>query len=882
MVDDALRCADELLLEPWKSKMKGIFSGMITETSTLQWDGCLLCVGEISMMGMNQFTLKPWTFTAGEGFRPNPKHDEINVVMMSHLPFRSNLHCGATVVCTGNGEVKTGSLIHFYRDAYVISRPEFNSALAWDFTHLFCGAFGGWSLAANWLVRNEKSFVVNKEIFIDHDEEVLNTWSRNHDSGYHKLPLRKVHVWNAQHKIACLGPISDLSILYAVESLVNHAATVSPPCVTWSRGGRSDGVQHANGWAFVDAVSLCVRMQVVAICLECADEFKTHRHACLIEKILFLAGYRRAWEQVCQIHQLADCFRNRWLALWVRADVPFETSYATFTLRAFPKTSRASEVYDFDLPVGMTEQLTLCPSELTVYADPALLPPAKRPRAGHSMEFEQRLRARAPDVHSPLPTLCAMYTSQHVLHDAHLKSKGIFAAVIQKGKKFYFLDPARWISLLGACDPISLPNKISLTFHQLGNAIAVPHALLVLLMLVQSTTKTPVAVNDLVQQLWHQRHKADSSVVLAGVEYWTLTKLDAYVRTLPTPSSPCTDQLFEALGATKVIVRNEQKTGSHLLLIPENWSVTQFLGQILQIDHNLFQHVTIANERNVFARHSTIQEIVQTRMDCIIKMKDMPVAHLSFPFDDPEDEDLPATLPFDVIEEVEECFPGIVSLTIPTFDQILESAIFARFLSILEAYYAATTVLTPSDAKQTSNMLASLNRLRRLLISCIRVARGFELLSLQCLLRSPTSIQLTCCRLKPRLRGTAMFLCRFRLRPQRSTLCCSQRPLMPTQTYGSMASYGRLCTTMPPKWMTARRYTSRMRTSSWLLPVIGIRDASMWGVILLHFRSPNTLRLLILLPDVSTHATRQDGLPLMNYTSWWKSLLPKPPMPLHM
>ena len=340
------------------------------------------------------------------------------------------------------------------------------------------------------------------------------------------LATIEVHVWNAKNKMACLGclgSINDSSILYAVESLANHAATVRPPCVTWSRGGRSDGVQHVNGWAFVEAILLCVKLQVVVICLECADEFKTHQHACLIERLLFLAGYRRIWEQVCQMHQLADCFRNRWLALWVRVDVPFEPVFAEFTLRAFPRTPWSSEVYDFDLPLCMLDQLILCPSELAVYADPAFLPPAKRPRR-LSMDFEQTLRARAPDMQSPLPTLCAMYTTQHVLSAAHLRNKGIFAAVIQKGKQYSFLDPARWISLLGACDSVHLPNKVSLSFHQLGNAIAVPHALLVLLMLVQATTKTPCAVNDMVKPL-KQRPQLCLQVSSTG-----LIKLDAYVR----------------------------------------------------------------------------------------------------------------------------------------------------------------------------------------------------------------------------------------------------------------------------------------------------------------------------------------------------------------
>ena len=158
MVDDALRFADDLLQEPWRGKMKGIFTGMKMGAPALQWDGGLLCVGEVSLMGMNQFTLRPWTFNPSEGFRPDLNHEEVNVVMMSHLPLRSDFRCGATVICSGSGEIKPNNLIHFYKDAYVIPRPrpEFNPAFAWDLSHLFCGAFGGWSQAANWLGRNEK------------------------------------------------------------------------------------------------------------------------------------------------------------------------------------------------------------------------------------------------------------------------------------------------------------------------------------------------------------------------------------------------------------------------------------------------------------------------------------------------------------------------------------------------------------------------------------------------------------------------------------------------------------------------------------------------------------------------------------------------------
>ena len=680
MVDEAIRLADDVLHDPRRTQMKGIFSGLRSDGTALQWDGGLLCIGEVQNMGLNQFTLRPWVFTPGEGFKPPRNDNELTVVMMSHLPFRSDVSTKSVIVCVGNGAIKSSDTIHFFKDSYILPRPEFEPSLAWDVTHLFCGAYGGWTMAANWLAKNEKCFTIDKEIFVDCDEMVMETWSKNHGAGFYRLPLTKVHVWNNQKKLALHGEVSDTAMLYAVSSLANHLATVSPPCVSWSRGGKAQGLHTEQGWAFVESITMCVRMQVVALCLECADEFKTHPHAALVEKLLILAGYRRVWDQVCQLHQLADCFRNRWLAVWVRA------------------ASWASEVY---LPPSMTEQLVLSPSELQVYANADYLPPNKRCKNGVPMEFEKVLGARKPDPQQPLPTLCAMYTSQHKLNSSHLKEKGIFASVTTCDKQVRFIDPVRWVAILGAGETIHFPSKLGLAFHQIGNAIAVPHAMLCFLVLFQATSKYDASIRDVINRLWASRHMKHTSILLEGVEFWTLIKLDAFASHLDTPARPQAFGFSEALGLTRLCIQNAAKDGAHVIEVPEQWSIVQLLTQVLHIDHHVLKEVTISNSNHAANKNHRVATIAETKTLWTISLRNVNIGHLCVspqPFDESA---IPPTVPFDLSDNIEDSSDPHLSVSVPTFDQILHTASFARFLSILEQFYAGSVVLTPSDAKQT-------------------------------------------------------------------------------------------------------------------------------------------------------------------------------------
>ena len=201
-------------------------------------------------------------------------------------------------------------MVCLQKDSYLVPRLELNGALAWNTTHLFSGAFGGWSQAFHWLERNERLILIDREIFVDNDEQMMEIWNQNNESPYVRLPLTKVKVWDAEKKLGVLGDIKNRSIMLSIDARTNHIATVSPPCITWSTGGKGSGLSHEHGWAFIEAIIQCFFMQRDIICFECADAFKKHKHSELVEKLLTLLGFRCVWEQVCPYHQLGDCFRT--------------------------------------------------------------------------------------------------------------------------------------------------------------------------------------------------------------------------------------------------------------------------------------------------------------------------------------------------------------------------------------------------------------------------------------------------------------------------------------------------------------------------------------------------------------------------------------------
>ena len=158
--------------------------------------------------------------------------------------------------------------------------------------------------------------------------------------------------------------------------------------------------------------------------------------------------------------------------------------------------------------------MLLSDSEKSFYGDPLLLPPSKRQAFTNTTTCTAVLQARIPPEGEPLPTLCAAYTEQHHLSTAHIANKGIFAALQMLPQGFAFLDPARFISLLGAVDAVRLPLKLSEAFRIVGNAIAIPHGLLALLIAFQAVLPTRIDFQQAIRQCWDSRLTADNAMIV--------------------------------------------------------------------------------------------------------------------------------------------------------------------------------------------------------------------------------------------------------------------------------------------------------------------------------------------------------------------------------
>ena len=171
---------------------------------------------------------------------------------------------------------------------------------------------------------------------------------------------------------------------------------------------------------------------------------------------------------------MSDVYCYRWISAWSRCDIPacpVDTVDACFTPGAFSKEPWNSALYGFDLPVAMLHQPALSPSEFAVYANPDLLPPGKR-KFGH-LELEHTLKC--PTAH----TVCfILHAASNHLDANQPSARGIFGCLVQRDKQVCYVDPPQWISFLGATEKLVLPSKLASTFKIVGNAVAVPHALL--------------------------------------------------------------------------------------------------------------------------------------------------------------------------------------------------------------------------------------------------------------------------------------------------------------------------------------------------------------------------------------------------------------------
>ena len=422
-----------------------------------------------------------------------------------------------------------------FKDAHVIQRdplkveigkksaiwciPSVEKTLPISLVHLCAGAFGGWDRAFKWL-DTERVIFSPTNIAIEADHETLKTWSVANDAIIYAGPIDPSETFKGCN-IGILCPIQDCTWYNSCRQQINLLFTASPPCQTWSNGGKKQGLESENGMTFMQVVANAKWVRPIICLVECSDTVPGHKHYPIILAAFRYCGYRRCWSQIVPLHDFTGMRRTRWISLFIRVDVQTHDAVGSFKLVDTLHKAWSDPIYDFYLPTVVVDQLQLTSELKHIYGNPQFLPHAKRVLLGFGSDVEDVLFSRCVKHDEVLPTLCASYASQHAIDQRHLVGKGIFAALCSKNGQFAFIDPARFAALLGATNDqgVFIPKDICTAFHQLGNSISVVHAVLGASIALSILGFTQKPIMQCVIRCWESRIIAKNTITLCNEEF---------------------------------------------------------------------------------------------------------------------------------------------------------------------------------------------------------------------------------------------------------------------------------------------------------------------------------------------------------------------------
>ena len=701
-VDEAIRLSEVLLSVHRQVAVREFLQSHRSSCTSLR-RGCSVIAGGKVLEVLNEtIKLQSFSFIPWKGFAPqvDPEQTLVVIPRLRHRSFRVTV--GQDIIIFGElNQITVDPALTFQEDVLLICRTSLEEKLPMNALHMFSGSYCGWSRALDWIGHQLEDIPLGTQTFVDADPSVMTAWTKQHQQDCYHGPTSSEAKWDPSEKIGICSSVSDATILRRCQWSSNTIMTLSPPCVSWSRGGKMGGLDCPSGFAAFESVLLIELQQPLLVFFECADEMATHPHFVLLQTVLKLIGYIPIWQQIVPLHQLTHNARTRWLAVWKRFDVqgaPFET---TIIPRAPPLTHWHADANKFWLPDDIKQQLILNSDARSKYGDPQLLPPAKRARL-NSGSTQEVLAKRIPAFNEALPTLCCSYSKQHEIEALHLADKGIFASLMQEGNEFTFISPLTFVSLFGSTDKVVLPCDVPQAFHLLGNAIAQPHAVLGLAIGLLSVSNVQANILDLVQKSWRDRITAENAIVHRQGEWIEVHKRESFLRQLdfrflllPNPSIKYV--------CLRTILLFDGKTRD--TSIPSGCTLIQAIKQILLLEDFDSTEVLCLSAQQQDLSEMTIEEALHAAPSIRCQWGNVPFADLtrgghSFPETVPPPDDISPTVPFSAREDP---VTTVIECKQQSFDDLRRHDAFREALSFIEHL---NKVMTQSDDSKQPAALA--------------------------------------------------------------------------------------------------------------------------------------------------------------------------------
>ena len=653
--------------DPWKHSLEELFISFGSAGPFVRIAGKVLFQGEVRDVSGSSLWVRPRSFSPGKGF--GFSGEGTWEIVVPDLSSRDWHFQQGDVVTFFGGLVQTyPNRFDMTKDTIIANVPVWEPRSPISAIHMFSGSFCGWSQALEAICRFEPFHDVAQQFYVDSDPRTMQNWANQFEKPVHFGSTAPEHPWCPSSHVGLCAPVNDCSLCHQIRVRSNLVGTASPPCVTWSKGGKAQGLNSSAGYSFIEAVVLTVILQPNLQVYECADEIVKHPHFGLVSHLLKLCGFRRIWQQVVEYHPMSHNMRSRWVSAWARLDMNPASIVEQFQLKALQVCQWSSSLYDFPLPQDVRESLLLSEELQRLYGNRGLLPPAKKARVASDAVIDSVLRERVVNPMDPLPTICASYGHQHELASHHVAQRGLFAFFSSGPDGFQWIEPTRIVALLGGQTRVSVEYQPVDAYHVLGNAIAVPQAALAILVGLQAIHVETIPILQIVHDIWSSRLTSHNALVQIEGIFLTISKAAFAFERIPF-RSPMGES-----SAMKCVITNCQ--GAHGIegSCDPTWSVHDLLRSCIELDQYALTQVTLRHGMVVASRVEQISDLVIISKKWEVYAASVKVAHISFDEGEkPDASDISPTqlyVPSAVIETIE----------IPTTagDMITQSEAFVR------------------------------------------------------------------------------------------------------------------------------------------------------------------------------------------------------------
>ena len=356
------------------------------------------------------------------------------------------------------------------------ARKENPDQTAYSTFELFSGGFSGWAHVLRRLSEMGHNFC--HRLAIDFDPICAETYCRSH--GFADAVGPENLEWNADslpEHLFVEGDVVDSRWYHLLSDELYDFAMMSPPCPAWSAATSCPGLEKFEGRLTLYAWALMNLVRPRVVCMEMVGNMRRHQHWSIIRMMVQWAGYSIRFAPVLNLAEFTPQHRER-LILIATLDSEDLQPHICQAWPATQKQTMETFLNVMRLEEPWKSQTEIDKIDLQTYLDPNYLPKSGNGNQQMSKKTRRDVEAyRIRHVQGIFGCIMASYGSGHELPEQNLRRFGLYGTLLAQANGLRFLAIPEIAIAHSALMPFWLPMDKKIATRILGNAIAIPHAL---------------------------------------------------------------------------------------------------------------------------------------------------------------------------------------------------------------------------------------------------------------------------------------------------------------------------------------------------------------------------------------------------------------------